>query len=71
MSAETCELTLPQRYAMKFINDSDAKPTNAEIVRVLGECVRPPEPNEFSAIRAAVFAWRQETGLRSRIERVA
>lgn len=55
-------------YAMKFINDSAAEPTDEDLAEVLAHCVRRPKPEWFPAIRAEVLAWRLETGLMSRLE---
>jgi hypothetical protein len=46
-------------YAMKFLNESKAIPTDAELERVLSGCVRAPRPEEYPKIRAEVESWRR------------
>ena len=42
------------RYAMKFVNDSTAEPTDASLAEVLGSCARAPKPGEYPFIRRHV-----------------
>jgi hypothetical protein len=49
-------------YAMKFINDTSAPPTDANLVEVLAHCVRKPKLEWLPAIRAEVLAWRKASG---------
>ena len=46
-------------YAAKFVSDSEAEPTAANLERVLASCVRPPRAEEFPAIRRHVAKWRE------------
>lgn len=55
-------------YAMKFINDSAAYPSDANLAEVLANCARAPRPEWLPIIRAEVLAWREATGQISRLE---
>ena len=46
-------------YAAKFVNDSDDYPTDANITRILGGCIRTPRAGDFEDIRRYVRVWRQ------------
>lgn len=46
-------------YAAKFVNDSDQDPTDANLARALGQCVRAPQSEDYEDIRRYVRVWRQ------------
>ena len=55
------EQMLKQRlmgYALKFVNDSDAAPTDENLESVLDHCVRPAHADEYPAIRQNVISHR-------------
>jgi hypothetical protein len=58
MSKATARATRYVRYAMAFVNGSEDDPTDENIAEVLGNCVRPPHPEEYADIRLEVGCWR-------------
>jgi hypothetical protein len=46
-------------YAMKFVNETEAEPTDEAIERALSGCVRAPKPEEYPRIREEVECWRK------------
>ena len=62
----TNEPTRATQYAMAYVNRSRDEPSDDGLLLALNGCCRPPKVEELPAIRAAVLAWRTETGLRSR-----
>jgi hypothetical protein len=55
------EVILPRKYAIKFRLDADgAEPTDANLERVLQWCALRPRSKWYPAIRAQVFADREE-----------
>lgn len=58
MSRATALASRYVAYAMKFLNETEDEPTDENIEKRLGGCVRPPKPEDYPYIRREVFAWR-------------
>lgn len=58
MSRATARATRYVRYAMAFVNETEDEPTDEAIAATLGNCVRPPRPDEYDDIRLEVDSWR-------------
>lgn len=58
MSRATARATRYVRYAMAFVNESEDEPDDETIAAALGNCVRPPHPDEYADIRLEVDCWR-------------
>jgi len=48
-----------EAYAAKFVNDSDAEPTDTEMAAVFAHCVRPASMTLYPLIRMQVTRLRQ------------
>ena len=53
------------RYAMKYVNESAAEPTDANLAAVLASCGRPPKPAEFPFIRRHVHTFQDGRATRT------
>lgn len=59
MSRATALASRHVAYAMKFVNETEAEPTDEAIERALSGCVRAPKPEEYPRIREEVECWRK------------